>query len=149
MRNLEQAESILGGQGGISDSLTACLTSLTAVISSPYSQSNRLITAEQVDILLNDMCMWANSQNLGQYLFSGASVLTEPFTVERTGGKITAVQYQGSLNDLPVAVAPGVEYSGVLVGDRVFRSFGPGQPSFFGDTGAKPGTGTSSAATSG
>ncbi len=71
------------------------------------------------------MCMWANSQHLGQYLFSGASVLTEPFAVERTGSKITAVEYQGSLNDLPVAVAPGVEYSGVLVGDQVFRSFSP------------------------
>ena len=143
--NLEQAELVLRGEGGISDSLSACLTSLTAVISSTYSQNNRLIVAEQVDIILNDMYMWANSQHLGQYLFSGASVLTKPFAVERTGGKITSVEYQGSLNDLPVAVAPGVEYSGVLVGDQVFRSFGPGQPSFFGDTGAKPGTGTSSA----
>jgi flagellin-like hook-associated protein FlgL len=54
------------------------------------------------------------------------------------------VTYTGSDQSSNVQVAPGVQQSGVLVGDNVFRCDSRGTPVFLGDTGAKAGTGTSS-----
>lgn len=140
--NLDQACSIVGS---ISTGLGNAKGSLSQVLSSTYDQSHRLLKAQEIDSLLEDVVMWANSERLGQYLFSGASVQTRPYVVETDGGRITSVQYQGSLADLPAPVAPGVEYSAAVVGDEVFRCDDRAEPIFLGDTGAKAGAGTSSA----
>ena len=141
VRNLEQAYNVLSK---VSANLTQALTSTTQVASSTYTQDSRLIRAAEIDSLLEDTCMWANSQHLGQHLFSGATVKTEPYVAEYAGDRITSVRYQGSPSDLSVPVAPGVENSGVFVGDRVFRSDDHGQAVFVGDTGTAAGAGTSS-----
>ena len=64
--------------------------------------------------------------------------------MERSGGEITGITYQGSAQTLEVEVAPGLKSSAFYVGDNAFSSDDRGVPIFLGDAGAKAGTGTSS-----
>ncbi len=109
-----------------------------------YTQTQRTSMAEGIDALLEQAVSGANSELMGRYLFSGNSTSTAPYVVERTGGKISAVTYQGATQNLMVTVASGVDHAATVVGDSIFRSDERQEPSFFGNTGASAGTGTSS-----
>ena len=59
--------------------------------------TGEIINAELINSKLEDAITWANFQHLGQYLFSGSSTATAPYTVVRdSDGKISSVTYQGS-----------------------------------------------------
>ncbi len=102
--------------------------------------------AEQIDVGLGAIVSFANTSYSGQYLFGGSDTASAPYLVQRTGGKITSVTYQGSLDNRDVEVAPGVESSAFHVGDNLFRSDNRSTPTFpDSGTGAAAGTGTSNA----
>jgi len=138
--NLEGASSALQQ---MSNSLIRVRELLTQAASQTYVGSNRTAMAEEINSLLEEIVSVANYQNLGRYVFGGSAVTAAPYVADRTDGRITAVRYQGSHDDLPVPVAPGVQCSGMLVGDEVFRNNDRHSPVFLGDTGAAAGTGTS------
>jgi len=117
---------------------------LTQVASGTYNAGNRELIAQEIDSLLEQIVSLANTDNLGQHIFAGSATDKAPYQVDRVDGRIVAVRYEGSATELPVPVAPGVEYSGVLVGDRVFRMNDRAEPVFLGDTGAAAGQGTAS-----
>jgi len=142
MLSTEQVSSVL--ESG-SRALIRAEALLTQATSGTLSQSNRDAIAAEIDGLLEQLVSQANGESLGRHLFGGHRVSTPPYAVERTGGKITSVTYQGASGDLLVPVAPGVEYSGLIVGDDVFRSHSRSLPVFLGGTGAAGGAGTSSA----
>jgi len=116
---------------------------LISSITATSADSNILL--EGVDSALEELVMWANSEHLGQYLFSGGSSATQPYAVERNEeGKIISATYQGSDYDKRVEIAPGVWTTTFYAGEDVFRVDDRSAPVFPGTTGACAGTGTSS-----
>ena len=119
-------------------------TQITQVTSGTYSDDDRKRTAESINEFLEQVVTLANTQNMGQYIFGGDNTGTAPYQVERTDGQITAVTYQGSLQNRSVEVANGMNVSSLLVGDEVFHSDDREDCVFFGNTGSQAGSGTSS-----
>ena len=141
MDSLDLSTSIIQS---IISSLSDVRTQLTQVTSGIYSEDARKRTADSIDTILEQVVTLANTKNTGQYIFGGSNTDSVPYQVERTDGKITSVTYQGGTQNRNVEIAPGMQMSSVLVGDNIFRSDERGTPVFFGDTGAKEGSGTSS-----
>ena len=138
--NLEQADTVLQE---MSDLLIQAKTLLTQAASETYTQAQRAANGEAINQLLDQAVWLANTEVLGQRLFSGDSTDRLPYVVEQSGGKTTAVNYQGSGSVSSVPVAPGVEQPGGMVGDKIFGSNNRETPLLFGNTGAAAGTGTS------
>ncbi len=141
MMSLEQASSALGNTSTALIRVGELLTQAGGVL----NQDQRDVVAEEIDGLLEQVVQDANRASLGTYIFGGVKSSTAPYSVQRSDGKIYAVQYQGSQDELPVPVASSVDCSGLLVGDDIFRSHARAAPVFFGKTGAQAGTGTSNA----
>lgn len=129
----------------IISSISETKTRLTQISSGIYDENARTRTAEGINELLEQVVAFANTKHNGQYLFGGGKTSSEPYLIERTNGEITSITYQGSYVSREVEIAPGLESSTFQVGDDIFRSDDRGAPVFIGDTGAKAGTGTSSA----
>ncbi|MBL7133820.1 MAG: flagellar hook-associated protein FlgL [Phycisphaerae bacterium] len=138
---LEQASATVES---VSTSLIRVRELATQATTGTLQQSNRDVIAKEIDGILRQVITEANHKSLGRYIFSGHKVSTSPYAVATTGGEITGVTYRGADTGLEVPVAPGVEYSGLLVGDEVFHSDSRSDPLFLGNTGARAGTGTSS-----
>jgi flagellar hook-associated protein 3 len=128
----------------ISSLISQATVNVTQITSGTYDQQGRDRVAETINGMLEQMVQLANTKYNGQYLFGGSGTTTAPYAVERTNGKITAVTYQGSMENRTVNVAPGVSSDAFTVGDELFRSNQRGTPVFIGNTGAAAGTGTSS-----
>jgi len=116
---------------------------VTQISNGIYSEEARARTANGIDEILEQMVLLANTKHMNQYVFGGGNTATEPYLVQRTGGEITSVTYQGSYENRDIQVAPSVTSSAFHVGDNIFRSDDREDPTFLGDTGAKAGTGTS------
>ena len=138
--NLDEASSSLQG---IYSSLSRVQELTTQASSQTYGGANRRSMAEEVDSLLEQVLSLANHETLGRYVFGGAGVSSAPYVAQRSGGAIVTVGYEGSDAELPVPVGPGVQCSGLLVGERVFRGSDRHDPQFLGNTGAKAGSATS------
>lgn len=128
----------------MSETLTRVRELVTQGVSGTYSAANRKSIADEIDSLLEQLVSLANTRHGGRHLFGGSRTGSAPYTTEYENGRIVRVTYAGSLQGVMVPVAPGVEYSGVLVGDEVFRDDERQAPQFFGATGAAAGVGTSS-----
>ncbi|KPK85897.1 MAG: hypothetical protein AMJ81_02490 [Phycisphaerae bacterium SM23_33] len=141
VRSLEMSHSVLQETA---TSTTKVQELLTQAISGTYGPEARITIAEEINSILEHILSLANTESLGRYLLGGTNTSAPPFEATRVNGLITAVEYQGNFDDLPVPVAPGVEYPGMLIGERVFWADNRQTPVFAGNTGAGPGTATSS-----
>jgi flagellar hook-associated protein 3 FlgL len=128
----------------ISDELRSVLEKLEQSVSGTYNQDSRTILGENIDVVVEQVVSLVNTSNLGQFLFSGARMGAQSYVSETDGRYITSVGYQGSMDNLPVPVAPEVEVPGTVVGEKFFRANDRGAPEFLGNTGARGGRGTSS-----
>lgn len=127
----------------IESALTDTKVRLTQIIGGIYHEETRERVAGGINDILEHVVSLANTQNMGQYLFGGNNTTSAPYLVERTDGEITAVTYQGDSENRQVEVAPGIKSSAFSAGCEIFGSNERSEPIFFGDTGAKAGTGTS------
>jgi len=118
--------------------------SLTQISNGIYDEASRNRAAEGITHTLEHIVMLANSEHTGQYLFGGGNTASAPYLVQRTGGEITSVTYQGSYQDRNIEVSPNVQSSAFYVGDDIFRSDERAAPIFVGSTDSAGGTGTSS-----
>jgi flagellar hook-associated protein 3 FlgL len=139
--SLEMSSNVLQT---IMSSLSNVRTQLTQVANGIYSEDARKRTSEGINDILEEMVTLANTKNAQRYVFGGSDTNSAPYLAERTDGKITSVTYQGGLQNRNVEIAPGMKSSSMLVGEDVFCSDERGTPVFFGTTGVKEGTGTSS-----
>jgi flagellar hook-associated protein 3 FlgL len=128
----------------ISSTIVEARKHLTQITSGIYDEQGRERTAEAINDLLEQVVLLANTKYANQYLFGGSNTTAAPYVVERTGGQITNVTYNGGTEERNVVVAPGLKSSAFYIGDNIFSSSNRGAPLFFGDTGAKAGIGTSS-----
>jgi flagellar hook-associated protein 3 FlgL len=127
----------------MSTQLSDVETLLTQIVGGMYDANGRERIAEKVNSSLEQLVAMVNTQQGGQYLFGGSDTSTAPYVVEREGGKITRVTYQGSQESRRVDVASGLDVDASLVGDDIFRMHDRQDPIFLGTTGARAGTGTS------
>ena len=117
---------------------------LSGVQSGETADATRLAVAEEFDDLLEQFVSLANSQKAGSYLFAGSDSSNPPYETTRNAeGDIVSVKYVGSYDERKVKVASGVEMPACLVGEDIFKSDNRSAPEFIGETGAKPGSGTS------
>ena len=146
--NLSDVVSTLEFSSTIFQDITSAIAEtkvrLTQVSSGIYSEKNRKRTAEGINEILEQLAALVNTKHNGQYLFGGGNTSSAPYLIERENGQITSITYQGSYTNRAIEVAPGLESSIYHVGDEIFRSNDRGTPTFYGDTGAACGTGTSS-----
>ena len=149
MDNLSQVVDTLEISSSTISSMQSSLTQvkllLTQVTSGVYDEQARERTSGQINDILEHMVLLANSKHMNEYLFGGSDTTSAPYTVERTDGKITSVNYQGNNQGRNIEVAPGVQASAFYAGDNIFRSDDRAEPIFSGLTGAVAGTGTSNA----
>ena len=138
---LESSASVLQQ---VTTNLTRAKQLLTQAASGTYSEDNRHTIAMEIDGILENALMLANSRVQDTYLFGGALSSAAPFEADRADGRIQAVTYEGSHNELLLPVGPGVKYYGTLIGDSVFQVSDRQAPVFYGNTGAAVGSGTSS-----
>lgn len=109
-------------------------------------KEQRQATAAGIDDLLESLVSLANTEREGQRFFGGEDSVSKPYVVERSGGQITQVTYQGSHSSRKIEVAPNVEIASVFVGEEIFREDARQAPEIInGQTGLKIGTGTASA----
>jgi len=139
--NLQQASTSMQA---VSDSLSRTKQLLTQAASETFGQRDRIPIGQEIDGLLEQAVFQANGATVGGYLFGGTQMSCPPYRVTRSNGKIVAVEYVGSDTSSTVPVAMGIRQSNVIVGDKVFRYDGRGQPAFLGKTGLAAGSGTSS-----
>jgi flagellar hook-associated protein 3 len=138
---LEVSSSVLEE---MSSALADIESDLTQIVSGTYDQDGRDRIAEGINDALEQMVSLANTEYSNQYLFAGSATDSAPYIVERSGGEITSVVYQGSYEKSNIEVASSLQMSPFYVGNEIFSSDDRSDPIFLGDTGAKAGTGTSS-----
>jgi flagellar hook-associated protein 3 FlgL len=149
LNTLDEIISTLDLSASVIQSITGefgrARASLTSTMSGTLNVELRQTLAADLDNILEEMVLLANTQRMGQSLFAGANSEQLPYCVERDDqGHITRVNYQGSLEERQVKVTDGFETSAVLAGQTLFSSGERGEPVFYGQTGAAAGTGTSS-----
>ncbi len=118
-------------------------TLLTQIVGGIQDSEGQARIAEKINSTLEQVVSLANTKHASQYLFGGNNTSTPPYTVEREGGYITNVIYQGADEARRIDVASSVSIEGCHVGDDIFRSNDRETPVFSGTTGTKAGTGTS------
>jgi flagellar hook-associated protein 3 FlgL len=138
--NLEISSTILSD---MASEMADARTLLTQIIGGIYDAEGQKRVAERLNDTLEQVVSLANSKHAQQYLFGGNSTAVAPYVVEREGGRIVGVTYQGSNESRRVDVAAALDIEGNLVGDEVFRGDRREAPVFLGDTGAAAGAGTS------
>jgi len=141
---LETSYTVVQGDSGIIASLTKTKVTITQLLSGTYTDGGRKIAAQEIDEILEQVVMLANTKHGSQYIFGGSDTDSAPYVVERTDGKITSVTYQGSSAARNIEVADGVEAAAFMVGDDIFSSDNRSDPVLIGNTGAAAGSGTSS-----
>ena len=139
--NLEITSTIIEDMAG---ALSDTRTNLTEIVGGVHDEEGQTRIAEWLNSTLEQMVSLANTKHAGQYLFGGSDTGTAPYAVERTGGMITNVTYQGSQDARHIDVSSAVNIEAYWVGDEVFRMDDREAPVFLGETGAAAGTGTSS-----
>lgn len=118
-------------------------TSLTQIVGGIYDAESQKRLAERLNNTLEHLVSLANTKHANQYLFGGESSASAPYRVDREGGQIVRVVYQGSGETRTMDVAPGLDVEAYHVGEDIFRSANRGNPVFLGNTGVAAGTGTS------
>lgn len=103
--------------------ITSLLADAKVSVTAASSTSDATILAREIDGILEDLLVQVNWRESGHNLFGGADSDVVPYVTTRdSSDKITMVTYQGSTDDRMVEVAPGVEYSAVLIGENLFKS---------------------------
>lgn len=146
--NLSEMVSILEVSSTIVEDMISAIaetkTRLTQITGGTHTEEGRQRVAEGIDDILEQIVTLANTKHTNQYLFAGSNTTSAPYAVERAGGRIARVIYQGSYEIRSLEIAPALKSSAIYVGDEIFRSNNRSAPVFLGNTGAQPGTGTSS-----
>ncbi len=147
IKNLDEVTSVLDLSSSVlqsmSDQVAQARSSLTSIMAGTTGGELRATQAADLNNILEQLVSLANTQRLGQSLFAGANASDIPYTVERDeDGNISRVIYQGSLEEMKVEIANGVEMSSVICGKDIFSPDSRQDPVYNGDTGAAGGSGT-------
>jgi len=85
-------------------------------------QSDRKITANELNELLESVLQNANTDNNGRYIFSGTKTLTSAFTATRdSDGNILSVSYNGNNEEIKYQIGPGTFIQINLPGGKLFQ----------------------------
>ena len=85
-------------------------------------QSDRKITAGELNELLESVLQNANTDNNGRYIFSGTKTLTSAFTATRdSSGNISSVSYNGNNEEIKYQIGPNTFIQINLPGGKLFQ----------------------------
>ncbi len=85
-------------------------------------QSDRKITAGELNELLESVLQNANTDNNGRYIFSGTKTLTSAFTATRdSSGNISSVSYNGNNEEIKYQIGPNTFIQVNLPGGKLFQ----------------------------
>lgn len=84
----------------------------------------RKALAEEVDGLINQVLLEANSQEGGQYLLGGSQTDRPPFQATMSGERVASVDYQGDLRFPPIRLPDGQSLNLNLDGESVSKGRG-------------------------
>jgi flagellar hook-associated protein 3 FlgL len=118
---------------------------VTQASSGTYMEDNREAIGEEIDQILQQTLSLANHSVMGRFIFGGADSWDKPYEATVENNRLVNVRYAGSRDEQPVPVGPGITMSGQMVGEHIFRNDQRQPPVITGQTGARPGTGTSTA----
>ncbi len=143
--NLNNVETLLlqatTNLSHVTSALDIVRKDLNGAVTGTITSQQRSMFAGGVDAAIHTILMAVNVEYAGQHVFGGANVSEAPYVAQYDGqGNITGVTYQGSMVDMPALVGPGITYSGVQVGEDIFKSDNTDSPLFGGTTGAAAGT---------
>ncbi len=99
------------------------------VMNGVYSEESVQASKDEIDQLLQSIVDSANSEYNNQYIFAGAKVMTQPYTIERdAAGNITSIEYNGSAIDADGAerkltISDGVQITVNGIGEDIFGSY--------------------------
>lgn len=146
IQNLDSVVDSISMSSTILQQISTCLararTLAAQAATGTYSESQRLPNAMEIDAILEQILSLANTTHRGRYIFGGGAA-EKPYVETREGSTIVRVSYRGGQDTLPVPVSGDIEYGSVLAGNEVFGSNRRQEAVFFGQTGARPGAGTS------
>jgi flagellar hook-associated protein 3 FlgL len=133
----------------MTDTLMDIRVRLTQVTSGTYGegeagQAARQRTAQEINDVLEQMVSSANTNYMGQYFFGGSNTNSPPYVIERSNDQIVRVTYQGGSEGRKAPMASGIDAYVSFAGSDIFKADNRGTPVFYGSTGARAGTGTSS-----
>ncbi|MBD3182247.1 flagellar hook-associated protein 3 [Candidatus Poribacteria bacterium] len=119
IKNAESAHSTLSQMESIlqeaSDLIIEARTRANAASSDTYDADARMAVAGEIDLVIEDMVMKANTNLGGKYIFAGQKILTEPYQV--AGNQIDYMGDQGEIRQR-------VELNGSIVvntpGENIF-----------------------------
>ena len=143
--NLNNVESLLD-QGSeslshVTDALAKVRADMASASTGTYSPEQRAMYAGGLDAAMHMILVAINVKHAGQFVFGGANISQSPYEAQYdAAGNITGVTYRGSMVDMPALVGPGITYSGVLVGEDIFKSDSAESPLFGGASGATAGS---------
>lgn len=108
------------------------------------SDGERQALAVEAEGVLARLQQLANAQNAGQYLFGGAKYNQPPFSFAPPAAEGGTLQttYQGSAQISSVVIGPGTKADVFYPGSELFYQNQREATLLYGDTGARPGTGT-------
>lgn len=108
-------------------------------MSGALNDGDRLLIADQIDLLRDRLIELGNSRSGDRYLFAGTDTGTRPYGSDSVGG-LNRVAYHGNSELHNVFVGLGTEISINVPGDQVFERFDPSGTQYVGLTGAQAGT---------
>jgi flagellar hook-associated protein 3 FlgL len=85
-------------------------------------QSDRKITADELNELLESVLQNANTDNNGRYIFSGTKTFTSAFAATRdSSGNISSVSYNGNNEEIKYQIGPNTFIQVNLPGGKLFQ----------------------------
>lgn len=86
-------------------------------------QSERRVIASELNELLESTLQFSNTDNNGQYIFSGTKTTTTPFSANRdSNGKISSISYVGNNEEINYQVGPNTYIQINIPGGILFQN---------------------------
>ena len=150
IKNLNEVNTTLNISASTTTNVSELLNNdirvlLTQISSGTYNDDNRNVVAGKINEFLENILALANTEHMGQYIFSGSTPKTVPYQATWENGQIVSVDYVGSQTDLSMKTAGGIETISCRSGDDVFGMNTRSESEVIGDPpGITLGQGTSS-----
>jgi flagellar hook-associated protein 3 FlgL len=127
LTNTQQAQAVLNASASAMQNANDILTQANQLALQANNSTNSSTTlqslATQVNALLQQMLSTANTQQGGNYLFSGTASQTQPFLVSTTNGQgePESITYAGSNQQSQAVIGDGQTVTTLYAGNQVFQ----------------------------
>lgn len=112
LANIKDGRTLIDSEmsvlGNLQDNLSRAKELMIRGSSDTLGPLEKNAIAKEIDAILVNILQDANTQQLGKFIFSGGKTQTKPFVETLTGGKITAVTYNGDRKEIKYQISEGI-----------------------------------------